>query len=194
MDVAGHVYRESKVGSTRRDLDAWIQTMPHPRMIAMEATIFTEWIYDHLHPHAEKVKVAQLDARPQLASVQTDICHLRLVTKATARRGGLVGCWECQEGSYVQNDCAGHMGARNWTDAPESTVAGARVPLSFGLEGRLRDRRGLAGLRAGGHRVPSGVDGRAGAGRVLQFDLIRRLSASGGEGRRRPSHGNQSDR
>jgi hypothetical protein len=26
-------------------------------MIAMEATIFTGWIYDHLLPHAEKVKV-----------------------------------------------------------------------------------------------------------------------------------------
>jgi hypothetical protein len=27
-------------------------------MMAMEATIFTGWIYDHLLPHAEKVKVA----------------------------------------------------------------------------------------------------------------------------------------
>jgi hypothetical protein len=32
--------------------------MPQPRTIAMEATIFTGWIYDHLAPHAEKVKVA----------------------------------------------------------------------------------------------------------------------------------------
>ncbi len=28
----------------------------------MEATIFTGWIYDHLLPHAEKVKVAHSDA------------------------------------------------------------------------------------------------------------------------------------
>jgi transposase len=27
-------------------------------MIAMEAAIFTGWIYDHLLPYAEKVKVA----------------------------------------------------------------------------------------------------------------------------------------
>jgi len=27
-------------------------------MMAMEATIFTAWIYDHLLPHAEKLKVA----------------------------------------------------------------------------------------------------------------------------------------
>jgi hypothetical protein len=56
-DVAGQVHREGKIGSTRRELDAWIKTLP-PRMIAMEATIFTGWIYDHLLPHAEKVKVA----------------------------------------------------------------------------------------------------------------------------------------
>src|ERR1700733_14808176 len=30
----------------------------NPRMIAMEATIFTGWIYDYLLPHAEKLKVA----------------------------------------------------------------------------------------------------------------------------------------
>ena len=57
-DAAGHVHREGKIGSTRRELDAWIKPLPEPRMIAMEATIFTGWIYDHLLPHAEKVKVA----------------------------------------------------------------------------------------------------------------------------------------
>jgi transposase len=45
-------------GSTRREFDAWIRTLPQPRLIAMEATIFTGWIYDHLLLHAEKVKVA----------------------------------------------------------------------------------------------------------------------------------------
>jgi transposase len=57
-DAAGRVHQEGKIGSTRRELDAWSRTLPQPRMIAMEATIFTGWIYDHLLPHAEKVKVA----------------------------------------------------------------------------------------------------------------------------------------
>jgi transposase len=57
-DAAGRVHQEGKIGSTRRDLDCWIRTLPQPRTIAMEATIFTGWIYDHLLPHAEKVKVA----------------------------------------------------------------------------------------------------------------------------------------
>src|ERR1700741_3643591 len=57
-DAAGRVHQEGKVGSTRRELDCWIRSMPQPRMIAMEATIFTGWIYDYLLPHAAKVKVA----------------------------------------------------------------------------------------------------------------------------------------
>jgi transposase len=57
-DAAGKIHSEGKIGSTRRELDAWIKTLPQPRMMAMEATIFTGWIYDHLLPHAEKVKVA----------------------------------------------------------------------------------------------------------------------------------------
>jgi transposase len=57
-DVAGKIHQEGKVGSTRRELDAWIRTLPQPRTIAMEATMFTGWIYDHLLPHAEQVKVA----------------------------------------------------------------------------------------------------------------------------------------
>ena len=57
-NAAGQVLSEGKIGSTRRELDAWVRTLPEPRMMAMEATIFTGWIYDHLLSHAEKVKVA----------------------------------------------------------------------------------------------------------------------------------------
>src|SRR6266699_1373874 len=57
-DAAGHVHQQGKIGTTRCELDAWIKTLPQPRMMAMEATIFTGWIYDYLLPHADKVKVA----------------------------------------------------------------------------------------------------------------------------------------
>lgn len=56
MDVRAR--RFGSLRATRLDLDSWIATLPQPRTIAMEATIFTGWIYDHLLPHAEKVKVA----------------------------------------------------------------------------------------------------------------------------------------
>ncbi len=57
-DAAGRVQMEGKIGSTRQQLDDWVRDLPQPRQIAMEATVFTGWIYDHLLPHAEAVKVA----------------------------------------------------------------------------------------------------------------------------------------
>jgi transposase len=57
-DAAGQVHQQGKIGTMRCELDAWIKTLPQPRMMAMEATIFTGWIYDYLLPHAEQVKVA----------------------------------------------------------------------------------------------------------------------------------------
>ena len=57
-DASGQVHQEGKIGATRRELDGWLKTLPQPRAMAMEATIFTGWIYDHLLPHAAQVKVA----------------------------------------------------------------------------------------------------------------------------------------
>ncbi len=57
-DASGQVHREGTTGATRNELDCWVRTLPQPRIMAMEATIFTGWIYDHLLPHAEQVKVA----------------------------------------------------------------------------------------------------------------------------------------
>jgi transposase len=36
-DAAGCVDREGKIGSSRRELDAWVRTLPQPHAIAMEA-------------------------------------------------------------------------------------------------------------------------------------------------------------
>jgi transposase len=56
--ASGRVHREGKLGATRCELDGWMRTLPQPWTVAMEETIFTGWIYDHLHPHAAQVKVA----------------------------------------------------------------------------------------------------------------------------------------
>ena len=53
-DVSGRIQQEGKVGSTRRELDCWMKTLPQPWTVAMEATIFSGWIYDHLLPHANE--------------------------------------------------------------------------------------------------------------------------------------------
>src|SRR5208337_3923087 len=57
-DRSGQVLQEGKIGATRGELDSWMKTLPQPWSVAMEATIFTGWIYDHLLPHAAQVKVA----------------------------------------------------------------------------------------------------------------------------------------
>ena len=57
-DASGQIHREGKIAATRHELDAWMKTLPQPWTAAMEATIFTGWIYDHLLPHAARVKVA----------------------------------------------------------------------------------------------------------------------------------------
>src|ERR1700736_5448614 len=57
-DVSGQIHRQGTIGATRNELDWWVKTLPQPWMVAMEATMFTGWIYDHLLPHAAQVKVA----------------------------------------------------------------------------------------------------------------------------------------
>ena len=57
-DASGRICQAGKVGATRWELDIWIKALPQPWTVAMEATIFTGWIYDHLKPHAAAVKVA----------------------------------------------------------------------------------------------------------------------------------------
>jgi transposase len=57
-DGSGRIHAADTIPATRSDLDGWVKTLPQPRTAAMEATIFTGWIYDHLLPHAAALKVA----------------------------------------------------------------------------------------------------------------------------------------
>jgi transposase len=57
-DASGQKHREGKIGATGQELDSWMRILPQPWTVAMEATIFTGWIYAHLLPHAKQVKVA----------------------------------------------------------------------------------------------------------------------------------------
>ena len=57
-DGSGKVHAEGAIPSTRFALDRWMKTLPRPWTAAMEATLFTGWIYDHLKPHAAAVKIA----------------------------------------------------------------------------------------------------------------------------------------
>lgn len=57
-DVAGGVIDRGSIESTRGGLGQWVSSLKHPWIGAMEATLFTGWIYDFLKPHAVELKVA----------------------------------------------------------------------------------------------------------------------------------------
>lgn len=57
-DASGKIHTEGVVEATRGALDAWVKKLPAPWIGAMEATLFSGWIYDHLLPHAKELKVA----------------------------------------------------------------------------------------------------------------------------------------
>ena len=56
-DQAGEIIDEGKVAANRRALGEWAEGLTHPWSGAMEATLFTGWIYDFLLPHADELKV-----------------------------------------------------------------------------------------------------------------------------------------
>ena len=57
-DGSGRMHAEGSISATRLELDHWMRSLPQPWSAAMEATMFTGWIYDHLKPHAAILKVA----------------------------------------------------------------------------------------------------------------------------------------
>ncbi|OGR05997.1 MAG: IS110 family transposase [Deltaproteobacteria bacterium RIFOXYD12_FULL_53_23] len=56
--VGGKTIRQGVVSTGRNELQQWLVDLPGPWMGAMEATLFTGWIYDFLKPHAVELKVA----------------------------------------------------------------------------------------------------------------------------------------
>lgn len=56
--VDGTTVDQGVIAATRDKLCEWLLQREHPWVGAMEATIFTGWIYDFLLPHAVELKVA----------------------------------------------------------------------------------------------------------------------------------------
>ena len=56
--ISGSVIKRGALPATRQALNTWLEDLPRPWMAAMEATLFTGWVYDFLKPHAYELKVA----------------------------------------------------------------------------------------------------------------------------------------
>src|ERR1044071_390121 len=54
----GRILDEGTIPARRPDLSAWAKRRSRPWWGAMEATLFTGWVYDHLKPLAQELKVA----------------------------------------------------------------------------------------------------------------------------------------
>lgn len=56
--IDGSLIDQGKICADRQSLSVWLAGLPGPWVGAMEATIFTGWVYDFLKPHAASLKVA----------------------------------------------------------------------------------------------------------------------------------------
>ena len=56
--IDGVLVQQGTVAAERKALSKWMAELPGPWYGAMEATIFTGWVYDFLKPHAVELKVA----------------------------------------------------------------------------------------------------------------------------------------
>ena len=56
--IDGELVRQGIVAAERKALKKWLMELPGPWHGAMEATIFTGWVYDFLKPYALELKVA----------------------------------------------------------------------------------------------------------------------------------------
>ena len=54
----GAIRDEGTIAARRGELTEWAKARPRPWVGAMEATLFTGWVYDHLKPLAQELKVA----------------------------------------------------------------------------------------------------------------------------------------
>ncbi len=58
QDVTGHIQQQRTMAAKRSELDDWMKTLPQPWTTAIEASIFSGWVYDYLLPRAAQVRVA----------------------------------------------------------------------------------------------------------------------------------------
>ena len=57
-EVDGTIVDQGVIPATRQALSNWVKQRKQPWLAAMEATLFTGWIYDFLLPHCPELKVA----------------------------------------------------------------------------------------------------------------------------------------
>lgn len=122
----GTVVEEGKIRATRGALATWLEQRKVPWVGAMEATLFTGWIYDFLQPHAVDLKVGhplklraivagkkksdRLDARTLADLLRCDLfpqCYMAAEPMRELRRVLRYRTLLVQEATRLKNKTAG---------------------------------------------------------------------------------------
>lgn len=66
--IDGQVIEQGTISTNKKILATWANKLPPSCIIAMEATMFTGWIYDFLQPYAVEIKVAHPEMLKAIAA------------------------------------------------------------------------------------------------------------------------------
>lgn len=122
----GTIIDERDLPARRRALLAWVDTLAQPWSGAMEATMFSGWVYDLLRPHAVELKVAhplmlraiaaskrkndRVDARKIADALRCDLlpeCHMAPQRVRDLRRVLRFRNYLVQHAVRLKNKCSG---------------------------------------------------------------------------------------
>jgi hypothetical protein len=152
-DGSGQIHAEGTIPATHFDLDRWMKTLPQPWTAAMEATVFTGWIYDHLQPHAAALKVAhplmlraiaaakKTERSPAIRPLILSGSRIRLPSKGstsnTPRKSHRLRVSQCPGKSpcYPTKHlpkCSQHASMNSRTAACTKPLDGPKLPSVFG--------------------------------------------------------------
>jgi transposase len=86
----GTIVERGTVAATREALSEWAEGQRMPWIGALETTLFSHWIYDHLEPYAVELKMAQARRLEAIASAKKKSDHVDAAMLADLLRCNLV--------------------------------------------------------------------------------------------------------
>ncbi len=97
----GQLVRQGSVLATRLELTAWAAAIERPWIGALEATMFSGWIYDELRPRAQRLEVAHplmlkaMTCAKKMPTKSATCCAAICCRAATWRRSRFANCGAC---------------------------------------------------------------------------------------------------
>jgi len=142
--VDGTIVDEGKIAATRMSLEQWATNLPHPWVGAMEATLFTGWVYDFLVPFAHALHVGNPLMMKAISAAKRKSDKIDARTIADLVRCNLLPC--CYMGSQEQRDLRRKLRYRKLMVA-QATRMKNRTSTLLMETGQEYDKKKLHGAR-----------------------------------------------